>query len=246
MLNTQNASELTVPYTHWWLYGATGAGKTTAAATFPKPLFLVPESEQSITTLAGGDFEYITITAMEGKPNSRGYPMNAALAEIKSQYNAAASFFGKDDAKAAELFPWETIVVESITHYTDMAINELSLKAGNDTFAKWRLLGEHLNRIQIELRGIDAHCVFTSLAEVEKTEDRVLEGRPMVQSKARVKMPSACDVIAYMELKGTKRFTYFTKNGPWIARSRFCGLPDRVENFDFGKIEHLLGAPADE
>lgn len=248
-LQVQNARELTVPYSHWWIYGSTGAGKTTAAATFPVPLFLVPQNEQSITTLAGMDVDYITINGLDGGQIVKGLgSMKAAITEIVRLYNQALPLLNSEDEekqlRGEKLFPWQTVVCESMTHYIDMALLDIQKKIRpGDNFAQWRLLGEHLNWIQVSLRSIDVHVVFTSLAEISKTDTQVLKGQPLVQSKARDKMPSACDVIAYMEHKGNKRLVHLEKSGPWDARSRFPQLPKHIEDFNFERDLEVLLAP---
>ena len=65
-------------WVRWFMYGATGSGKTTAAATFPAPLFIVPKNEMSVVTLAGRNVPYIEVTDRAS--------MGAAIAYIKTQY----------------------------------------------------------------------------------------------------------------------------------------------------------------
>lgn len=78
------------------LYGASGAGKTRMAATFPKPLFLDLESGLRTTLAMGPVLRYPSDPNME----------ITDLAEVKRFYSLVK--------KAGENAPFETIVIDSL------------------------------------------------------------------------------------------------------------------------------------
>jgi hypothetical protein len=232
---TKNAVNIEQPWLHWFVYGDSGSGKTTAAASFPRPLFLVPANESSITTLTGMDVPYIEITGQHGPVSNGRGGMEAALQLIEQDY-----------AKDPDNFPYDTIVVESLTHYMDLIQEELTENnAQQMDQRKWGLVATHLRNIQMRLRNLEVHAVFTALAKVSENDAGAIVGGPMLSGQSAVKLPSACDIIGYAEAPASKKGKYtihFRRRGHFFARSRFRGMPASVENFDYPVVQkHLVG-----
>jgi hypothetical protein len=232
-LSARNAKDLVSPWSHWFLYGESRSGKTTAASTFPRPVFLVPYNEQSITTLRGLDVPYYEITGMKGtvtKDGSGG--LEDVLTELENEYNL-------DPDK----FPYETVVVESISHYSDLVADELT--RGGKAFmdqAKWGQFLAHFRNVQSRLRRMEVHAVFTALSDVKTTENTTIGG-PLIQGQTAKKLPSACDVIAYCEEIRAKESIYrmhIRRYGHFAAGSRFSRLPEKIDNFKFNDIKQYL------
>jgi hypothetical protein len=234
----KNALELIQPWTHWFLYGDSGSGKTQDAATFPRPLFLVPQNEGSLATLRGQDVPYYEITDMSSPIVAGTGGMNRVLEEIERAY-----------ASAPDDFPYDTIVLESMSHYCDLVIEELSDggKTIMDQF-RWGKLSSHLRNVQARLRRLDVHVVFTALARTDKADDGTVVGEPLMPGQSALKLPAACDVIGYCEVTTSKNApqykVHFRRHRHFMARSRFKGLPSTVEDFDFQQVSHLLRAGA--
>lgn len=230
-LSTKNASKMDTPWRHWFFYGPTGAGKTTLAATFPRPVFIEPKNEGSVETLRGLDIDYYEVVNLNSKIVGGVGGMNKIIDEIENEYNA--------DPNA---FPYDTIVVESISHYTDLIIEDIT--NGGQLHMdqpKWGVVLAHLRNIQTRLRNLDVHVVFTALAKIDEKSN---EGLPLIQGASAKKLPSSCDVIGYCSLTDTKNFvkyeTHFRRYKQYDARSRIKGFPGVIQDFTFQKIEHLL------
>lgn len=223
------------------------SGKTTIAATFPRPIFLVPKNESSMVTLNGRDFPYVLIVDrsspfMPGRgdtPTESG--MDAALTVLEDNFEASLK------QNRPELFPYDTIVVEALTHYCDLVQDELTEGSTLPMdMPRWGKLASHLRNVHTRLRNMDLHVVFTALANVSKDTK---EGGPQIPGSMAEKLPSACDVIAYIEVtdmgkdKPQKHTMHLRQRKQFFARSRFPQLPAAIENFDFHKIEHLLVNP---
>lgn len=245
----KSTSDIAQPWTHWMLYGPTGSGKTTAASTFPAPLFLVPATEGSELSLAGLDVPYMKLgrDANDNPVKVRTH-LDAVLNMLEKQHAEMRKRLtaGKvDEADAA--FPWQTIVVESMTHLCAMLQDDIS----NNGLIKmdqqrWGIMSDYLRTLHTRLRGFDCHVVFTALAKVEGEEGSTVEGAPDIPGKMARLLPSACDAIGFCETvdgggKNPPIYTvHFRQHRVYPARTRFKGMPARVPDFTFGKIEQFL------
>jgi len=249
LFHIQKTEKIQNPWTHWFFYGSTGSGKTTNAATFPNPLFLVPVSEGSELSLAGLGYDYIKV----GR-DSRGATveprkhMAEILKHLSTKHALMRSKLAEGDEEAAmEAFPWETIVFESMTHYCAMLQDDVS---GNGTHKmdqqRWGLIADHLRMVHSTLRTFDCHVVFTALSKVDG-EGTAVEGSPDIVGKMARMLPSACDVIGFCEnvpatsAKGKPLYrVHFQPYRVYPARTRFREIPGVVENFDFNNFSAII------
>jgi AAA domain-containing protein len=235
-LTVKNAEQLDTVWTHWFFYGDTGSGKTEIAHTFPRPLFLAPSNEGSIVTLRGRNQPYIEITGMSKAPLREGSgSMDHALDAIERLYRADPTNF-----------PYDTIVVESLSHYGDLVIDELT-NGGKGQMSQnlWGTFGSHIKGIQTRLRTMDVHVVFNALAKIDVVEkgegtQRQVFGSPYIQGQSAEKLPSACDVYGYVELYGDQHRVHFKKYQHFPARTRFSRMPKLVNNFHYDDIKQYL------
>lgn len=238
-LAIKNTKKLERPWIHAFLCGDTGSGKTTAAATFPNPLFLVPRCENSVDTLMGRSIDYDdSIASMQDMNDKiselikRHERMKALLAKSKTEGDA----FEKE---AYEVFPWETIVCESMSHYSEMVVDDVS-NCGQKMMDQrgWGIVSNHLRSIHLRLSQLDCHIVYTSLVKI----DDAGVGMPLMPGKAAKIIPSACGIIAYCEVipgRKDKAPTYrmhFRPTNRVGARSRYAGTPDFIDDFNFAAL----------
>lgn len=236
MVQIKNAAKLASPWTHWFLYGKTGSGKTTVAATFPSPFFVIPQNEGSILTLHGRDVDYVTVSNRKDMTEV----LNMLMLKHQQMVNLLKA---KKEGEAYAAFPYETIVIESLSHYTELVVQDISENNTKQMNQQgWGKLSNHIASMHSILRSMQCHVVYTSLAAVDDSG----EGFPMLVGKQKTMLPSSCDVVAYCDVaeQGKKRgsvyTTYFKKRGPFYARSRIQGFPVEADNFEFGTIEKLL------
>ena len=233
----QNAKDIDQPYTRWFLYGPTGSGKTTAASTFPTPFFILPKNENSILTIQGRDVDY---TIVETRND-----MEKVIHHLHSKYNAMLKLFekGKDDEAQAE-FPWQTVVIENLSHYCELLVEDIS-KGGAVQMNQqsWGLLSNHLRNLHSALCDMDVHTVYTSLDTIDDTG----RGRPLMTGKNAIIMPSSCDVIGHCEaITANKKKEpiyriHFRQDGKFPARSRFNTFPAQADGFNFTDFEPHIG-----
>jgi hypothetical protein len=245
-MHIQNAQAITQPWLHIFLYGDTGSGKTTAAATMPTPLMLMPASEGSELTLAGQDIEFIKLGRDANNQHIDAVThTNIVLAELEERM---ARFNAGDDAA----FPWETIVLENWTHYCDMVIASLTNDGRKPMDMQgWGKLGTFLMSIHTRLRRLPVHVVYTALAKLSEGEGKAQVGMPSIPGSVALKLPTSCDLIGYMEEIPPSRGgevpthrVHFRKKGPYMARTRFRGFPAYIDDFSFDQIAALCGLTA--
>jgi hypothetical protein len=207
------------------------------AATFPDPIFLVPSTENSIITLMGMDYPYIEI--------SNRADMQAAIEHLVHQHDQMQAWFEKgENDKANAVFPYQTIVVESLSHYCELLVEDIGQSGRRKMDQQaWGLLSSHLRTLHAMLSQLDTHLVYTSLAKLDDNGT----GQPLMVGKNALMMPAACDVISFQECvpvaKGRDQVyrTHFRQFGAYPARSRFRDMPDFIDDFQFSKVEKVLG-----
>lgn len=231
----KNTKNLTAPWTSWFFYGDSRSGKTSIAATFPKPLFIVPQNEGSHKTLLGRDIDYVEVTGATHpfNPKTGVGGMQAILQDLKALYL-------KDPNK----FPYDTIVVDALSHYTDLALADFASK-GADNRQVYGKLGDHLREINNVLRSMDVHVVYIALASMSEVNENATHqvGGPLIPGKTQFKLPAACEMLGYVEAGSGKDKRYrvhFERYKCFIAGARFGKLPRVIENFDFTEIEQYL------
>lgn len=239
----QNTKKMEQPWLHVFLYGNSGAGKTEIASTFPAPLFLVPYNESSHITLMGRDFDYVVIGMdQKGRKMPARQHLVQVLSELEKRYNQAIR--AETDEEADELFPWQTIVWESLTHYSDLVVEEIVEKSGKGQVDQrgWGELAAHLRAVHARLRALQVHVVITALSKITEGESGITEGQPAISGSMATKLPAACDVTGYCEVvrgkdNATVYRTHFRRYGKYPARARFKDFPAYIDNFSFKHLE---------
>jgi hypothetical protein len=189
-----------------------------AAGTFPNPLFIVPSNENSATTLYEHNVP-ADVWTVENK-----HDMDDAIEDLVSMYESNPA-----------VFPFDTIAIESLTHYGDLIVNSLTRENAVDMDQrKWGQFSSHLRTIHTKLTRLEVHLVFTSQAT---PNDKTGEMEAMIQGRTRLTMPSACDAIGFCEAslyKGEMRYDiHFRRHRGFPARTRYRWVPGKVTNFNF-------------
>lgn len=260
MIHIQHTADLRgeTPYTAWFLYGDTGSGKTVAASTFPDPIFLVPANENSYVSLLehGASYPFVVIgkDVVTGKTLRARQHLMQVLDYLEEQYHKAIALqTAGDDAGALKAFPYQTIVVESLTHLVDLVVEDVS-DYGRKRMdqATWGLISTFLRTLHDRLRALDVHVVYTALAQVKEVKGAdASRGMPGISGSMAEKMPSACDVIGFCEEVTTPKGgavyrMHFRKYGLFQARTRFRRMPKFVDNFNFADVEPFLVSNEEE
>jgi hypothetical protein len=159
------------------------SGKTTLAASFPRPLFLADATEAGWDSIANmTDDQYFEPTVK---------PMVWAIDKMNDMAEARA--------KAAPLIASgriKTIVIDSISFYSDLYLNYLlALQTKRDTRAAYGDLGTHLRDLRVQLHALGVNVVWLALARHPEVDDPM--GRPMVPGQQADKLMAGCHYIMY-------------------------------------------------
>jgi hypothetical protein len=216
------------------VFGESGTGKTTFAASFPKPFFL--DFDKGVLSLAGREEVY----SESFKAASYG-----SMDEAGRQLSPQAEFarFQKTvrdlipHIKAGEI---QTIVLDSITTYADLCLNYV-LETGMTSKDKSNRLGQQpgiadwgmqmsiIKSTMNQLFALPCHFVATAHEQFEKDElTGALKGTPLATGKLAAQLPLWFDEVYRSNIQGQgtqARYVLSTKGSQgWVGKSRLDGL----------------------
>lgn len=211
----QSTKGLQPTWLHVCMYGSTGTGKTEQASSLPEPIFLVPKSDEGgILTLSSVDAQFRVIDSMTD--------MLKTLDHLEAIQHKSG----------ADALPGQTLVLDSLSHYSDLCVEEIGSKRGGMDQQGWGVLATHFRTVQQQARRLAMHVVYCSLAEqIHGPKGEVIGGRPLLQGRVKEMLPSACDIVAFLEARDGKPPIYRAHLKPhqgYYARSRFKQLPGDV------------------
>ena len=215
-----NAKTISQPRIHVFLYGASGAGKTEQAASFPEPMLVSPANENGVLTLMGRDIPFKRITGSKD------------LLDVIEGLEVI-------QRKNPDDLPGQTFIFDSISHYAELVVEEIAkTRKGGMDMQGWGELGSHFRVVQQRLRNLDLHVVYTALADVLTSDTGgVIGGKPRLSGSTGTMLPSACDITAFMDVRdsvqaqertGAMYRIYTRPKGGYSARTRFPGVPAEI------------------
>lgn len=223
----KNASDYKEQYLRVFLFGGMRSGKTTSAATFPTPFFIGAPNENGIQTLQGrGDINYIV-------PGETDHLKTMdEMSELLTAIHADATRLAPIQFREK----WgETIIWDSLSHYADAVVNQLTTRKDPKTSnlmrvdtnqQTWGVLRSHLTNIRDILFRLPCHVVITALDDTTTDErGNITWQGPRVQGAAGELIPSSCELVGFCESSGPDTFVvYFQKYGRVEAGTRLKGM----------------------
>ena len=166
-------------------YGASRAGKTRFAGSWPRPLFLSDATESGWTTLGNMDRN----NRFEADRDPIVWAIETST-DMMRALREAAPLIAKGDVK--------TIVIDSLTFYCDLYFNYLeSLKGGRQTDGRQLhgKLASHLKTFREQVHLLQTNVLWLCL-EKPPSEDNPLGG-PMLSGQNSAKFMAGCDYTFY-------------------------------------------------
>jgi len=198
------------------IYGDPGTGKTTFAATAPKPLIIDVERGTRVLADRGNEvdvLEYVSMVQVE-----------KAIEYLKAGSHA----FDK----------YDTIVLDSISELQKRLIDDqLKVLGGKGNApvykADWGVYGENTQRLRMLLsafRDIPKNLVCTAHAKVEKDDQTgFLVSRPDLTPKLAATVAGIFDIVAYIKRTGKGEYVLRVRpSNTVLAKSRVTALPDEI------------------
>lgn len=227
-----------MPKNTFLVYGDSRTGKTTWAATFPRPVFFSDVTEGGWDSIRHMDDDQLFEPGL--KPLVWGIEKMADMAEAR--------------VKALPLIQSgriQTIVVDSLSFYCDLYLNHLiGLQAKRDMRAAYGDLGNHLRDLRVQTHGLPVNVVWLCLAK-HPSDDSPLAG-PMIPGQQADKFMAGVHYIfhsrAHQEKRGQEYapavFEMRTKKyANYIAGNRLGGragdLPDPLVGSYSTLMQHL-------
>ena len=208
-----NAKELNQSITvNMLIYGDPGVGKTTFASTAPKPLII--DLENGSLALAGKDVEIAQVDTLADAREAIKYALEQG---------------------------YQTVVIDSITRYAELLLEEILKENKRDTarIQDWGEVVKRIKKLIWTLQGKNINTIFIALETEDKDEDLLIK-RPAVPGQLKVAIPAIVDIVGYLRVrKGGERVISVKPSPKWYAKDRSGKLPDEVKP-DFQYILKLI------
>lgn len=199
----------------WALFADSGVGKTTLAATAPRPRFL--DSNQGMMSIhRRPGFEHVRSMVIRG------------ISDLDRAYDNLSGTGRVDWTKTG------TVVFDHFDDIQGIVLDELTLQGAERDSRRqpdepqqrdWGIMGNRLRRYIRKFKALPMHKVFILSVGSDKITGQAV---PNLKGQLRQDLPYFCDVIAYMRVvKGGRRVLYLDGNDQFLAKCRAWWLPKR-------------------
>lgn len=204
------------------VYGEGGVGKTTFAATAPKPIIADCENGSKYFGL-------------------RGIDADVGLIEKWADLQEFMEFALQDKYETIVIDPIGELMDKLVKHMVDKGDSKLVQRDGNPTMAGWGWLKSTMRSFLKVLRDSGKHVVIVAHVQEREDENRVIK-RPMVATRLSEELVNLVDIVGYMttandtETGDTKRLIIVDPSSDkYVAKDRTGRLGKYIEP-DFTKI----------
>lgn len=178
MLRVQNTRADTSGPLRYLLYGASGSGKTTAAATFPRPLFV--DCEGGLLSVRERGVDYI-------------------------RCGSAQEVFEALNLIRAQAGNYDTVVVDSLTEVARLALETTAGRtdrAGRPvtpSLADWSRCVQVIRQLVRGFTGLPTTVVFTALPRIVRSDSGDVGAvRPGLPGRLADEVAAAMDFVLYL------------------------------------------------
>jgi len=224
-----------MPCNTFLVYGDSRTGKTTWAASFPRPVFFSDVSEGGWDSIANMDDDQLFEPGV--KPLVWGIEQ---MDDMVTARNKVIPLIASGRIK--------TIVIDSLSFYSDLFLNFLvGMQAKKDMRSAYGDLGNHLRDLRVKTHSLGVNVVWLCLAK--HPGDDVPTGRPLIPGQQGDKFMAGVHFIFHSRIHQEKRgqdlmppvFEMRTlKWNNYIAGNRLGGLAGNLPDPLIGNYETLI------
>jgi phage nucleotide-binding protein len=219
-INLKSTSDLSANGVKALVYGQSGAGKTTLAATMTHPVIL--SAEGGLLSIKDSNLPFLEITTM---------------ADLWEAYEWLTEGGGQE---------YQSVVLDSISEIAEVCLNS-EKKTNKDPRAAYGAMQEQMADIIRAFRDLPGRHVLMT-AKVEKTADemgRILYAPSMPGNKTGQSLPYFFDLVIALRVEKdadgvAQRALLCDSDGLWLAKDR-SGKLDAWEPADLGAIIEKIG-----
>jgi len=180
-----------LPINSFLIHGDTKTGKSTFAATAPRPLFLADGSEHGYESLYEENWNDETTPLFE--PGV--WPIVWAIDKESDFYEAIERARSLVEAKVVC-----SVWIDSISFLSDLLFNNvLMAQAKRDQRAAYGELGTRLRNVRIKVSSLNITNGYLALSKHPGEDDPV--GRPMIPGQQADKFAAGCDFVWYSNIE---------------------------------------------
>jgi energy-coupling factor transporter ATP-binding protein EcfA2 len=222
-IQLKNTAGVTANGVKLLVYGHAGAGKTTLAASMPRPIII--SAEGGLLSIQGAALPYIEVSSME--------TLREAFDYVSGEHGAE----------------FDSIVLDSISEIAEVVlIHEKAVnKDGRAAYGEMAVQMTSIIRAFRDLPG--KHVLMT--AKVEKSQDetgRILYSPSMPGNKVGQSLPYFFDEVLALRVEKdaegvAQRALMCDSDGLWLAKDR-SGKLDAWESPDIGAVIAKIGGGA--
>jgi energy-coupling factor transporter ATP-binding protein EcfA2 len=222
-IQLKNTAGVTANGVKLLVYGHAGAGKTTLAASMPRPIII--SAEGGLLSIQGAALPYIEVSSME--------TLREAFDYVSGEHGAE----------------FDSIVLDSISEIAEVVlIHEKAVnKDGRVAYGEMAVQMTSIIRAFRDLPG--KHVLMT--AKVEKSQDetgRILYSPSMPGNKVGQSLPYFFDEVLALRVEKdaegvAQRALMCDSDGLWLAKDR-SGKLDAWETPDIGAVIAKIGGAA--
>jgi hypothetical protein len=224
-----------MPINTFLVYGDSRVGKTTWAASFPRPVFFSDVSEGGWDSIANMDDAQLFEPGV--KPLVWGIEQ---MDDMVTARNKAAPLIASGRIK--------TIVIDSLSFYSDLFLNFLVVaQTKKDMRSAYGDLGNHLRDLRVKTHQLGVNVVWLCLAK--HPGDDVPTGRPLIPGQQGDKFMAGVHYIFHGRVQQDKvgqvlsAPVYEMRTQKWnnyIAGNRLGGLAANLPDPLIGNYETLI------
>lgn len=205
------------------VYGQAGAGKTTLAATMPKPVII--SAEGGLLSIQGSDIPYLEVNSMD---------------DLKEAFTWVS---GEEGAQ------FDSVILDSLSEIAEVVLIH-EKEVNKDGRAAYGELAVQMTSLIRAFRDLPGKNVLMT-AKMEKAQDengRILYAPSMPGAKVAQQLPYFFDLVLALRVEKdaegvTQRALMCDSDGLWAAKDR-SGKLEAWEAPDLGAVIRKIGGDA--